>query len=1048
VNVSEPFVRKPVMTVLLVASAALFGILAYLQLPVNDLPVVDYPVIQVSVGYPGATPETMANNVATPLEQQFLQIPGLATVTSSSSQSSTSLVLQFDLSKNIDAAATDVQAAISRATGQLPPDLPSPPTFTKTNPNDQPIMYLGLSSDTVTAGKLYEYAKTQVSQRISILPGVSQVAVFGAQRAVRIKADPSAMAVRNITIDDMMTAVRNGTSYKGAGQFDGPHRTFLLQPLGQLDTAQDYNDLIIATSNSAPVYLKDVAMAYESVQDERLSAHFWFRGYNLPGVTVVMPVYRQAGSNAVEVARSVRELLPLMRNELPPSVEIMVIHDRSQTIVNSISDVKQTLVIAFCLVVLVIFIFLGRARDTVIPAVAMPLSLLLVFIVMKLLDYSVDNLSLMGLTLTIGFLVDDAIVFLENTVRRMEKFGESRLEATLNSAKEISFTIVAMTISLASVFIPLVFMGGLVGRIFREFSITVVVAIIASVLVSLSLTPMMCSRILASRGEDIKKTLVERVFGKLERFVLGLYGRSLWWFLHNRWVSLTVWVGCMIGTVLLFMHLRLAFLPIGDSSFIRGVMIAQEGSSPEQMYAYQSAVEEVLHSNPAVKMTVTVTALSQRIPGNQGFIFMTLNDPDQRPPIQQLAGQLMGQIRATKPGVMAFLQPNPVLQISTGATATTQGQYAFAISGTDPDKVYETAGKLMAKFSEFSGFSTVSSDLFNNTPTLEIDILKDEAKTYGISTARIVSLLQNAYSENYVYLIKTPTDQYQVILEVRDKGRREPDDLSLLYIKSDDGQRIVPLSAVATWHAALGPQAVHHIDQFTSVTFFFNLKPDVALGQAADFIENTARQVLPASVQGSLQGDALTFRQTIRSLVILMILAVFVMYVILGILYESYLHPVTVLSALPVALVGGLATLYIFGEEASLYAFIGMFMLMGIVKKNGILIVDFALDRIDEGMSAADAIHQASIDRFRPIMMTTFAAMMGALPIALGYGADGASRRPLGLVVVSGLLVSQFITLYITPGIYLYLEEFQEKVLNRSVFFHATRRKPLPGAPL
>jgi HAE1 family hydrophobic/amphiphilic exporter-1 len=1032
------------MTVLLVLSAAVFGVISYRQLPVNDLPAVDYPVIQVQVGYPGATPETMANNVATPLERQFLQIPGLALVTSSNTQGRTTLVLQFDLNTSIEAAATDVQAAITRATPQLPLDLPSAPTFSKTNPNDQPIIFLGLTSDSATAGQLYDYAKTQVGQQVSTLDGVSQVAIFAAQSAVRIKADPSAMAARGITIDDLANAIRSGTSYQGSGQFDGAHRTFLLQPQGQLEEAVDYENLIIGMTSGAPVYLKDVAKVSNSLQDERIRPRFWVRGQGVPAATVVLAVYREAGSNAVAVAKSVRDLLPTIRATIPGSIRIMPVHDRSETIVNSVSDVKQTLVIAFVLVVLVIFAFLGRATDTLIPAVAMPLSLLIVFIVMKVLGYSLDNLSLMGLTMTVGFLVDDAVVFLENTVRRMEKFGEGVLEATLKSANEISFTIVAMTISLAAVFIPLVFMGGLIGRIFREFSITIVVAVVASGLVSLTLTPMMCSRLLQGRGEGSKKTAMERLSAGILRRVLDLYGRSLWWFLHNKWVAVMIWAICMIGTVILFQNVHRAFLPIGDSSFVRGVMIAAEGSSPEQMRVYQNEAEEVMHANLAVDMTITMTG-SASLTLNQGMMIAFLKDPSQREPIQQVAGELMGGIRGRVPGIFPIMQPNPVLSISTGATATQQGQYAYAISGIDPERVYEIAGKLTAKFREFKGFATVSSDLFNHTPVLEIDVLRDQAKTYGISSSRILGLLQNAYSQNYVYQIKKPNDQYQVILETRDQDRREPEDLSLLYIKSDDGQRVVPLSAVATWHPILGPQAVHHINQFTSVTFFFNLLPGTSLGDATDYIEKTASEVLPADVRGSLQGDALTFHQTMASLVVLLFLAVFVMYVILGILYESYLHPVTVLSALPVALVGGLATLYLFGQEASLFAFIGLFMLMGIVKKNGIMIVDFAIARIDEGKSAEEAIHQASMDRFRPIMMTTLAAMMGAMPIALGYGADGASRRPLGLVVVGGLLVSQFITLYITPGIYLYLEEFQEKVLDRTSFFRASHRRGAAG---
>lgn len=1026
------------MTVVLTASAILFGVLAYRNLPVNDLPAVDYPVIQVSVGYPGATPETMANNVATPLERQFMQIPGLELVTSNSGTGHSSFVLQFELSKSVDAAATDVQSAINQATGRLPVDLPSPPTFTKTNPNDQPIIYMGLTSDTVTEGQLFDYANTQVGERISILPGVSQVSVFGTQSAVRIKADPSAMASRNITVDDLTSAVKAGTAYTGAGQFDGEHRSFLLQPQGQLSKAEDYGNLIVSQRNGAAVYLKDVAKATDSVQDERINMRFWVRGHQVPTATVVIAVYRRAGSNAVQVAKEVREAAPSIRATLPGSVDVVPIYDRSQTIVNSVKDVEATLLIAFGLVVLVIFLFLGRATDTLIPAVALPLSLLLTFVFMNILGYSLDNLSLMALTLAIGFLVDDAIVFLENTVRLMET-GLSAFEATLQSAKEISFTILAMTISLAAVFIPLVFMSGLVGRIFREFSITIIVAIFTSGVVSLTLTPLMCSRLLSGRGEGAKKTWMERVVGGVERRVLDLYGRSLWFFLRQRWVSLLVWVICLAGTGYLFYIVPKAFLPIGDSSFTRGVFVAQEGSSPDQMRAYQIQVEDALHTNPAVDMTFTMAGNSSFFPANQGLALAILKDPDKRPPILAVSGQLMGAINSRVPGLLTFLQPNPVLQISTGATANLQGQFAYSLSGIDPNQVYAVAGQLMGKMREFPGFLFVNSDLFNHTPNLQVDILRDQAKEYGVSEARILTLLHNSYSQNYAYLIKRPNDQYQVILEVADIDRSDPQDLNLLYIKSDDGQRLVPLHAVTKWSTILGPQSVNHINQFTSVTIFFNLKPGYTIGQATQFVENTAKQILPIDVRGNLQGEALTFRDTVASLTILMVLAVFVMYVILAILYENYLHPITVLSSLPVALVGGLLTLWVFNAEASLYAFIGMFMLMGIVKKNGILIVDFAQQRVEQGIPDMQAIHDASMERFRPIMMTTMAALMGALPIALGFGADGASRRPLGLVVVGGLLVSQFITLYVTPAIYLFLEEFQEKVLDRSSFFRSSR---------
>src|SRR5499427_8270020 len=573
-NLSEPFIRRPVMTAVLTLSVILFGGLAYWQLPVNDLPAVDYPVIQVTVGYPGASPDTIANNIATPLERQFMQINGLEVVTSKSAQGVATFTLQFSLDKNIDAAATDVQTAISQASGALPADLPSPPSFSKTNPNDQPIMYIALTSDSVTPGQLYDYASTQVGQRLSILPGVSRVNVYGTKSAIRIKARPEAMWARGITMDDLGAAIRGGTSYTGAGQLDSSSGTAILRPQGQLESADQYNNLIVGGTSGAPVYLRDVATAIESVQDERINMRFWARGYEIPSATVIVAVSRRAGANAVEVAQSIRNVLPQVSTELPGSIRVTPIYDRSLSIVHSVNDVKMTLLIAFVLVVIVIFAFLGRATDTLIPTVALPLSLLITFMAMRALGYSLDNLSLMALTLAIGFLVDDAIVFLENTVRRMEH-GEQPFEASINSAKEISFTIMSMTISLAAVFIPLVFMTGLVGRIFREFAITIVIAIFASGLVSLTLTPLMCARLLKARGEGARKNWVERVIGGIEHRVLRVYGGSLWWFLRHRWISLVFWVLCLAGTIVLFMFVPKAFLPPGDSSVIFGAFIAR-----------------------------------------------------------------------------------------------------------------------------------------------------------------------------------------------------------------------------------------------------------------------------------------------------------------------------------------------------------------------------------------------------------------------------------------------------------------------------------------
>jgi HAE1 family hydrophobic/amphiphilic exporter-1 len=1029
------------MTAVLTLSVILFGVMSYLQLPVNDLPAVDYPVIQVNVGYPGASPDTVANNIATPLERQFMQINGLEVVTSRSTQGFASFTLQFDLNKSIDAAATDVQTAISQAISSLPPDLPSPPTYSKTNPNDQPLMYIAMVSNSVTRGQLYDYASTQVGQRLSILPGVSQVAVYGTKSAIRIKANPVQMWARGISIDDLNNAIKNGTSYAGAGQLDSHSQTAILRPQGQLETAEQYANLIVGGTNNAPVYLRDVAIVKDSVQDERVNMRFWVRGREVPASTLVIAVSRRAGANAVEVSKSIHEVLPAIASELPGSIDIVPVYDRSASIVHSVADVQVTLMIAFALVVIVIFAFLGRVTDTLIPVVALPLSLLITFIAMNALGYSLDNLSLMALTLAIGFLVDDAIVFLENTVRRIER-GEAPFEAAISSAREISFTIVSMTISLAAVFIPLVFMTGLVGRIFREFAITIVIAILASGLVSLTLTPLMCARLLKERGHGLKKSWVERVIGGIEERVLGLYGGSLWWFLRHRWISPVIWAICLAGTIWLFMLVPKSFLPPGDSGVIFGAFIAKEGSSPKQMQEYQTRVDQMLQQDPHVITDFTLTGATGFLSSNQGITFTYIGPPDGRRPIADITAEMMGKLN-TIPGIMTFLRPWPVLSISTGVTNQTQGQYSFTISGVNPNQVYETGNNLLAKLRPSPLFLSVSSDLYNNTPNVNIDIRRDQAKTYGVSEARILTLLRNAYSQNYLYLIKQPDDQYQVILEMDDSVREKPEDLSLLYIKSDDGARLVPLKELVTWKSTLGPQSVNHFNQFTSMTLSFNLKPGVALGDATNFIEKSAREVVPPGVRAELQGEALTFSRTVTSLTLLMGLAVFVMYVILAILYESYVHPLTVLSTLPTALVGGLLTLIVFGQEASLYAFVGMFMLMGIVKKNGIMIVDFARQRVEHGEAADKAIHDASMDRFRPILMTTLAAVFGAVPIALGYGADGSSRRPLGLVVVGGLIVSQFITLYITPVIYLYLEEFQENVLDRTSFFRSRRsQKP------
>lgn len=1062
-SISDLFINRPVMTVLLSVAAAFFGIFCYKQMPVNALPGVDYPVIQVSVSYPGADPTIMGANIASPLEQQFMQIPGIEMITSRNSMGSTSIVLQFALSKNIDAAATDVQSAIQRAMGNLPADLPSPPSFTKDNPNDMPIYIISVTSDGMTAGEMYDYAYSQVAQQLNMVEGVSKVDIYAAPRAVRIEVDAKKLYNLGYTMSDLSAALSRSTNMIGAGNINGPTTQYVLFPDTQLSTAADYESLVVGFKDGSPIYLRDIAKALDSIQFDTLNISFFNRAAPATSATdsIAMGIRKRADGNAVTTVAGIKKMMEKFKSELPESIKLYEFYDGSKLIIDNINDVKETLMIAFVLVVFVIFMFLGRFRDTLIPTVALPFSILLTFIFMYAFGFSINNLSLMGITMAIGFLVDDAIVFLENTVRRMEDFGETPRVATFKSASEISFTILSMTLSLAAVFIPLAFMSGIMGRVFKEFSVTIIVATLMSGVVSLTLTPMLCSRVLQKRTKDYSdKTPVERVAHKLEAAFLRFYSPSLSWMLRQNVLTLAIMGACLYGVFYFASALPQIFFPTGDSGFMQGVFIMNTKTSPKEIGKMQERISDIVSSNPAVKNFVMVSGVSAFINQNMGFGYIVLEDKDKRKPIAEVADEINGRI-AMLPGVVSAFAPEPTLNISTGATSTQQGKYAYAITSMNQEKLYAAAEKFEQFLSSKRGafFSNIQKDLYLDNPQITLKPYRDKAAMVGLSVNSYSEVFRQSFAKSFFYLIKSPFQQYWSIMQdtsATDGFQDSLDDLNFSIdqyltggypVKTLTGggeepnpaytlSNLIPFGAVSTSELILAPIAINHLNNFPSVTFFFDLADGVAIGDVVNWVNAEAPKILPDGVNGMFIGEAVTFQQTMRSLMVLIGVAVFVMYVILGILYESYVHPWTVLSALPIAVVGGLASLWLFDMELSIYSAIGIFMLMGIVKKNGIMMIDFAIMREAGGMSPRDAVHEACMERFRPIIMTSFAALMGMLPIALGWGkADSESRIPLGVVVVGGLIFSQLITLYVTPVIYLWFDKFQRGVLDKIPFF-------------